>query len=127
MLIMCLVALMQIPACLIAGEQYSLWVLWTELVTVLGFSLFTMVILFLCPSHKMMLGLPLWSGFCGGIAGGILGDMNDMTEDIDVFWSFAAIAIVGSVAFILAVLYRYIKTVCEERRGLPKKSVAGEE
>lgn len=126
-LMVCVITIMQIPAYLIAREQYSLLVFWTEVVAVLGFSLLCMVILFLCPGHRLTIGLPLWSGVCGGIGGGILGDLKDISEDGDVFRLFAAIAIVGSVAFVLAVLYRYIKTVCEERRGLPKKQTAGEE
>ncbi len=125
--IACVIALMQIPACLIAGEQYSLSVFWTEIVAVLGFSLLSMVILFLCPSHKLTIGFPAWSGFCGGIAGGILGDMQDFEDVKEVVNLFEGVAIFGGAAFFLAVLYRYIKTVREERRGLPKKPTAGEE
>ncbi len=126
-LITCVIALMQIPAYLIAGEQYSPAVFWTEIVAVLGFSLLSMVILFLCPSHRLTVGFPAWSGFCGGIAGNILGDMQDFTDVKEVVNLFEGVAVIGGVAFLLAVVYRYIKTVCEERRGLPKKSTAGEE
>lgn len=126
-LMVCVITIMQIPAYLIAGEQYSPMVYWTELVAVVGFSLLCMVILFLCPSHRLTIGLPLWSGFCGGTAASVLGDLKDMSEDMDVFRVLVVIAIVGSVSFALAVLYRYIKTVCEERRGLPKKQTVGEE
>ncbi len=122
-----IIAVMQIPAYLIAGENYSFLVFGTEVVAVIGFSLLSMVILFLCPGHRLTLGLPFWSGFCGGFMGGLLGDMKDMTEDGEVFRLFATVAVFSSVVFILAVLFRYIKTVCEERRGLPKKQAIGEE
>ncbi len=126
-LMACVIALMQIPAYLIAGEQYTLLAFWTELVVVLGFSLLCMVILFLCPSHRITLGLPLWAGFCGGLVGSILGDLNDVSEDLDVLLMFVGIAFFGSLAFVFAVLYRYIKAVWEERRGLSKRWIAGEE
>ena len=121
MLMMCVITFMQIPAYLIAGEQYSLMVYWTEIVAVLGFSFLCMVILFLCPSHRITLGLPLWAGFCGGIIGSILGDLKDVSEDLDVLLMFVGIAFFGSLAFALAVLYRYIKTVWEEHRGIRMK------
>ena len=126
-LMACVITLMQIPAYLIAGEQYSLMVYWTELMAVLGFSFLCMVILFLCPGHRLTIGLPIWAGFCGGTAASVLGDLQDMSEEEDAFRMLVIIAIVGSVSFVLSVLYRYIKTLCEERRGLPKKQAIGEE
>ena len=125
--IVCVIALMQIPACLIAGEKYSLWVFSTAVTAVVGFSLLCMVILFLCPSHRLAIAFPTWSGFCGGIIGGILGDMQDFSDVKEVVNLFEGIAVIGGGAFLMAVLYRYIKTVCEERRGLPEKQTAGEE
>lgn len=122
-----IIALMQIPAYFIGGEKYSLLVFGTELVTVLGFSFISMMILFLCPGQRLVLGIPFWCGFCGGLAGGLLGDMRDFTDNEDVFQMFAAVAVAGVAVFCLAVLYRYIKTICEERRGLPKKRGNGEE
>lgn len=119
--IVCVITLMQIPAYLIAGEQYSLWVFWTEIVAVLGFSCLFMVILFLCPSHRLTIGFMFWSGFCGGLAGGFLGDMQDFEEVKEVVNLFEGVAVIGGIAFLLAVAYRYFKTVCEERRGLLKK------
>lgn len=127
MAIMGIVAVMQIPAYLIAGEQYSLTVFWTEITSVVGFSLLSMVVLFLSPSHKLTVTFLLWSGFCGGLAGGILGDMHDIEDLSEVINMFEGIAVLGSIAFLLAGGYRYFKTVCEERRGLKKKKTAGEE
>lgn len=121
------IALMQLPAFLIGGERYFLLNFATGVVTVVGFSFLSMVVLFVCPSHRLVLGIPIWCGFCGGIAGGLLGDMQGFVDRTDVFDLFAAVAVIGTLVFILAVLYRYIRTVCEERRGLPKKRRIGEE
>lgn len=121
------ITLMQIPAYLISGEKYSFLVFGTALVTTLGLSVLSMVILFLCPSHRLALGIPFWCGYCGGVAGGLLGHMQEFTEAKEVFSMFAAVAVVGVIAFALAVVFRYVKTVCEERRGLPKKGSSGKE
>lgn len=122
-----IIAVMQIPAYLIAGEGYSLPVFWVECTAVLGFSLLSMVVLFLSPGHRLTLMFPVWSGFCGGLAGGILGDMHEIEDVNQVIHMFDGIAIIGGAAFLMAVLYRYIKTVREERRGLPKRQTPGEE
>lgn len=122
-----IISLMQIPAYFIGGERYSLLSFGTELVTVVGFSFLSMVLLFVCPGHRLTLGIPFGCGVCGGLAGGLIGDMQDFTEKKDVFEMFATVAIFGVIAFIIAVLYRYLKTVCEERKGLPKKRGDGEE
>lgn len=122
-----IIAVMQIPACLIAGEEYTLLVFGTEVMAVLGFSLLAMAVLFVCPSHRLALGIPIWSGFCGGVAGGMLSNTHEFTDKSDVLDMYIGITIAGGIVFTLAVLYRYIKTVCEERRGLPKKQTAGEE
>lgn len=122
-----MIAVMQIPAYLIAGEQYSLLVFETEVLAVLGFSLLAMSILFLCSGRRLIIGLPFWSGLCGGIAGSILGDVQEFTNADDVLNLYIGVAIIGCIVFVFSVLYRYFKTVCEERRGLPKKQIAGEE
>ena len=122
-----MIAVMQIPAYLIAGEQYSLAVFWVEITAVIGFSLLSMVILFLIPNHRLTITFPVWSGFCGGIAGGILGDMHDFGDVGEVVELFEGVVLIGCAAFLLAAGYRYLMTVCEERRGLPKKKGTGEE
>lgn len=122
-----IIAVMQIPAYLIAGGQYSLSVFVVAVTAVVGFSFLSMVILFLSPSHRLTVAFPVWSGFCGGIAGSILGDMQDFEDANEVMSLFEGLAVVGTLAFLLAVLYRYIKSVCEEKKGLSEKQLTGEE
>jgi len=119
--IACVISVMQIPAYLIAGEAYSLSVLVVAVTTVVGFSFLCMAILFVCPSHRLTIGFPAWSGFCGGLAGNFLSDMQDFKEVKEVVNLYGGVAVIGSVAFFLAVAYCYFKTICEERRGVPKK------
>lgn len=118
-LLLCVVAVMQVPAFLIAGEKYSLSIFIIEIMAVTAFNLFSMIILFLCPEHKLMLGIPLWSGFCGGFVGGftggVFGDFERITEK-EVVRMYVIIAVICAVLFAISVLYRYIKTVVEERR-----------
>lgn len=127
LLMLGVIAVMQIPACLIAGEDYTLLVFGTEVMAVLGFSLLSMAVLFVCPSHRLALGIPFWCGFCGGLAGGTLSNVHEFTDKSDALDMYIGIAIAGGIVFTLAVLYRYIKTVREERRGLPKKPATREE
>ena len=125
--IACVIAIMQIPAYLIAGKAYSMSVFVVAVTTVVGFSFLCLAILFVCPSHRLTIGFPVWSGFCGGLAGNFLGDIQDFKEVNEVVNLYEGVALIGSVVFFLAVVYCYLKTVCEERRGLPKKQGTGEE
>jgi len=124
LLMICVITVLQVPAWLIAGEQYSLSLFFAEVLSVIGFSGFAMAILFLCPGQKLTLGLPLWSGFCGGFSGGYIGSMaEDMPEFLDysVLRFFVIMAVAGIIVFAVSVLYGYWKALREERRGCAKK------
>lgn len=122
-LMICFITVMQAPAWLIAGEQYSVLLFLTEVLSVTGFSFFAMVILFVCPGQKLTIGIPLWSGFCGGFTGGyiggVLGDMENVTKS-DVTRFFCPVALIGTGLFVISVVYGYCKALCEERKGCPK-------
>lgn len=114
-LLLCVIAVMQIPAYLIAREQYSFFIFGTEVMAVTGFTFLSVIVLFLCPGHRLMLGVPLWSGFCGGIAGAQISGVAGVPEKT-VFQQFAVIAIIGTAVCVVSVAYRYRKTIWEERR-----------
>lgn len=115
LLLLCVIAVMQIPAYLIAREQYSFFIFGTEVMAVTGFTFLSVIALFLCPAHQLMLGVPMWSGFCGGIAGAQISGVAGVPEKT-VFQQFAVIAIIGTAACVVSVAYRYRKTIWEERR-----------
>lgn len=115
LLLLCVIAVMQIPAYLIAREQYSFFIFGTEVMAVTGFTFLSVIALFLCPGHQLMLGVPMWSGFCGGIAGAQISGVAGVPEKT-VFQQFAVIAIIGTVVCVVSVAYRYRKTIWEERR-----------
>ena len=117
---MLLIALFQIQAFWIAGEAYSLWYFGIEAVAVTGFAFLTMPAFTLLPHRVLNWALPGVSGFCGGLAGGLIGDAEDFEEAEKAFGMFAMVAMVGVVLGLLCMLYRYIKTVRDERRGLRK-------
>lgn len=120
-LMCCIISVLQIPAGLIAGDNYSVEIFLAELLSVMGFSCFTTIILFLCPGDKLTLGYPLWSGFCGGFAGGYIGGVLGELETItmsDVARLFCPLALIGMVLCGGAVLYAYLKALREERRGV---------
>ncbi|MBQ9766917.1 MAG: hypothetical protein IJW37_02270 [Lachnospiraceae bacterium] len=117
---MLLIALFQIPAFLIAGEAYSLWYFGIELMAVTAFVFLTMPAFALLPHRVLNWALPGVCGFCGGLAGGLIGDAEDFEEAEEAFGMFAMVAIVGVALGLLCMLYRYVKTVRDERRGLRK-------
>ncbi len=122
-----LIAVMQIPAVLIAGEAYSVWGFYLELTifTVLVFMSF--FVLFVVPTKAFLLAIPGWTGFCGGFVGGYFGVMEGLTKE-EAFDRFFIKAVIGVAVGVLSVTYRYVRTIIEERGGLRvRKPVTGEE
>ena len=122
-----LIAVMQIPAALIAGESYSIWgfFLIVEVFTAAVFMSF--FVLFVVPARAYLFAIPGWCGFCGGFVSGYFGAFGDLTKEeaVDRFlWK----ALFGVAVGVLAFTYRYLRTMVEERGGLRvRKPATGEE
>ena len=109
-------AVMQIPAYLIAGEQYSVYGFGIEIVLVTAFTFLSLPVLCFVQARFLTVAIPLWSGFCGGFAGGFLGEIADK-DSKEEFQTFLIFMIVTVTIGILSMGYRYWKTIREERGG----------
>ncbi len=126
-MIVLLIAVMQIPAVLIAGEEYSVWGFFLEVMIFTSLVFMSFFVLFVVPAKAFLLAIPGWTGFCGGLVGGYFGVMEGMSKE-EVFERFFIKAVVGVVVGVLSVGYRYVRTVVEERGGLRTRNpAAGEE
>ncbi|MBE5929487.1 MAG: hypothetical protein E7268_00310 [Lachnospiraceae bacterium] len=122
-----LIAVLQIPAALIAGEAYSVWSFYLEVTVFTALVFMSFFVLFVVPSGAFLIAIPGWSGFCGGFVGGYFSRLAEMTKE-EAFERFFWKAIVGIIVGVLSVGYRYLRTIIEERGGLrARKPVIGEE
>ncbi|MBR6536626.1 MAG: hypothetical protein IKT67_05450 [Lachnospiraceae bacterium] len=122
-----LIAVMQIPAALIAGDAYSVWGFYLEISVFTALVFMSFFVLFVVPSGAFLIAIPGWTGFCGGFVGSYFGMMSALSKE-EAFDSFFWKAIVGIIVGVLSVGYRYLRTIVEERGGLRvRKPVAGEE
>lgn len=122
-----LIAVMQIPAVLIAGEVYSVWGFYLELTIFTALVFMSFFVLFVVPTKAFLLAIPGWTGFCGGFVGGYIGVMEGLSKE-EVFDRFFVKAAIGVAVGVFSVGYRYVRTIAEERGGLQvRKPVAGEE
>lgn len=110
-------AFMQIPAYLIAGEQYSVYGFGIEIVLVTAFAFLSLPVLCLVQARFLSVAIPLWSGFCGGFAGGFLGTADAVESSKEEFRTYLIFMIVTVSIGILSMGYRYWKTIREERGG----------
>jgi len=115
------IALMQLPAFLIAGEKYSLWFFGIEVITLTFFAFLTLPAFLLLPYRGLNWVLPLFCGFGGGFGGGLIGDTEEFKGAEEVFGTFAAVAIVGVVIGFICMLLGYLKALRQERRGVRKE------
>ena len=122
-----LIAVMQIPALLIAGEAYSVWGFYMELMIFTALVFMSFFVLFVVPAKAFLLAIPGWTGFCGGFVGGYFGVMEGLSKE-EAIDRFFLKAVIGVGVGVLSVGYRYFRTTAEERGGLRgRKPVAGEE
>ena len=127
LIMLLLIAVMQIPAALIAGEAYSIWGFFLEVIIFTAVMFMSFFVLFVVPTNAFLLTIPGWCGFCGGFVGGYFGVMEGLTKE-ETFDRFLITAVIGVAVGVLSVTYRYVRTIAEERGGLwMKKPVAGEE
>lgn len=110
-----LVVIMQIPAYLIGRERYSFWCFVTEVVVLTVLAFLTTPVLYIFPARWLPLALPGWTGFCGGLAGGFLGDLHDLEEVEKTFGKFWMLGVIAGAVGLFSMAYRYIKTIKEER------------
>lgn len=121
-----LIAVMQIPAALIAGETYSLWGFFLEVEVLTSAVFMSFFVTFVIPSRAFLLSIPGWTGFCGGFVGGYFSRFAEVTKE-EAFDRFLWKAVLGIAVGVFSVIFRYVLTIVEERRGHVKKTVAGEE
>jgi len=115
-----LMAVMQIPAALIAGAKYSLWSYGLE-VEIFTFVVFlSFIVFFAIPTKGLILAIMGWCGFCGGFVGGYFSVFAELSKE-ESFDSFFVKAVIGGVVGVLSIAYCYIRTVIEERGGLFRK------
>lgn len=122
-----LIAVMQIPAALIAGEEYSLWgfFLIIEVFTTAVFMSF--LVLFVVPARAYLFAIPGWCGFVGGFISMYFGVFTELSKEVAVE-NFLGKALFGITVGVLAFTYRYLRTIVEERGGLRvRKPATGEE
>ena len=120
------IGVMQIPAALIAGSGYSLYVFGVELLAFTTLLCLNMAVMFIAPARSYMLVIPGWAGFCGGFVGGLMGIMGEKSMK-QVCERMVVVTAVTGVFFGIAVLYRYLKTVAEERGGLFERTDSRED
>jgi len=121
-----LMAVMQLPAALIAGAKYSLWSYGLE-VLIFTFVIFlSFIVFFAVPANGLFLAIMGWCGFCGGFVGGYFSVFAELTkaECVDRFW---VMAVVGVAIGVISIAYCYIRTVIEERGGLFKRTDSRED
>lgn len=121
-----LIAVMQIPAALIAGEKYSLWGFFLEVAVFTAVVFMSFFVLFVVPARAYLIAVPGWCGFCGGFVGGYFSVLAELPKD-EAFDRFLWKALVGIAVGVLSVVYRYIRTVIEERGGFRVKRQISEE
>ena len=127
LMMLLLIAVMQIPAALIAGDAYSAWGFFLEVMIFTALAFMSFFVLFVVPAKAFLLAIPGWCGFCGGFVGGYFGVMEGLTKE-EAFDRFFIKAVIGVAVGVLSVTYRYVRTIIEERGGLRvRKPVTGEE
>lgn len=112
-----IIAVMQIPAALIARDFYSIWGFALEVMIFTAVVFLGFVVLFLLPSRAYAYSIIGWSGMVGGFAGGYFGLFSEGTK-AEAVESFFVKMLVCVVIGVLAVLCRWILILREERGGL---------
>lgn len=112
-----IIAIMQIPAALIAGNNYSLWGFGLEVIIFTAIVCLGMVVLFLLPSRVFAYSVMGWSGMVGGFIGGFFGVFTEGTK-AQAFDRFFVKTLVCVAIGVLAVVCRWILILREERGGL---------
>lgn len=119
------IAVMQIPAALIAGGRYSLWGFGLQVMASTALMFLNIAMLYLAPSRTYPITIPAWVGFCGGIAGGILAFCENKTKE-EAFDKFLVMLLIAVPLGLASILYRWIRTIGEERGGFRKKKPVSE-
>ncbi len=112
-----IIAVMQIPAALIARDFYSFWGFALEIILFTAVVFLGMVVLFLLPSRAFAYSIMGWSGMVGGFVGGYFGVFAEGTKEqaVDRFWVKMLICVAIGLS---AILYRWVRIIREERGGL---------
>lgn len=121
--IVLLIALMQIPTALIAGDAYSIWGFYLQILVFTALVFMSFFVLFVVPSGAFLIAIPGWTGFCGGFVGGYFSVIAELSKE-EAFDRFFWKAMVGIIVGVLSVGYRYIRTIAEERGGLRVRKLA---
>ncbi len=120
-----LTALMQIPAALLAPESYRITFFLSEASILTADICAAGMMAWLVPSRYVLLVLPGWVGFHCGIMAGFLSG-TEKEEMSSVFSGIYVYALLMVALFIGAYLFRYLRTVRQER-GRKKDRIRSEE
>jgi len=120
-----IIAVMQIPAALIARDFYSLWGFALEVMIFTAVVFLGFVVLFLLPSRAYAYSIIGWSGMVGGFVSSYFGvfAVGTKAQAVDRFWVKMLVCVVIGL---LVVLYRWIRILVEERGGLFVKKQGNE-
>lgn len=116
-------AVMQIPALLIAGKQYSFFYFLIEIFNILTLFFALLIPICLLPYRYLFLGMSPWVGFCFGIETSVLMSMaEEGIQEKERAYGAAVLALIFFILAGCAFLFRYIRTIREERgRKAPEK------
>lgn len=120
-----LIALMQLPAFLLAGEKYTILYFGIEAVGFTAFSFLMAAILFFVPSQWLVLAVPAGAGFGGGFMSSMMEDFGETKQED--FRMLCVYAVVAVAVGLLSMAYRYLKTIREERGGVRRKKTGEKE
>lgn len=120
-----LIALMQLPAFLLAGEKYTILYFGIEVVGVTAFLFWMAAILFFISRQWLILAVQAGAGFGGGFMSSMMEDFGETKqEDFRKLCVYAAVAVTVGL---LGMGYRYLKTIREERGGGRRKKTGEKE
>lgn len=114
--ILAITAVMQLPAYLIAGEQYSLLVFGIQELQLFAFCMLFLPFSILLPSKNLTLTFSCCAGFCGGIFGGMLGESVGSKDGLtDMLIEYAILAAVAVIFSVISIVWRFARLSREER------------
>jgi hypothetical protein len=114
--ILAITAVMQLPAYLIAREQYSLLVFGMQELQLFALPMLFLAVAIWLPSKNLTLTFSGLAGFCGGIFGGMLGESVGSKEGLtDMLIEYAVLAAVAVILSGISIVWRFARLSREER------------
>ncbi|MCH5273343.1 MAG: hypothetical protein J1E35_06695 [Lachnospiraceae bacterium] len=116
-------AVMQLPALLIAGKQYRIFYFFVEIFSILAFFFAFLIPICLLSYRYLLLGMSIWAGFSSGVmTSGLTSMAEDGIQEERQAYVAMAEALICFILAVCAFLFRYIRTIREERgRKMPEE------